>query len=380
MADNYANHIASQNKSNSLASIEALAKDPTKGVTAEEAHTASKDLSDAKSPQEILDGVLGNHKVVDSQANAFDATIDGVNSDSIEDPISVDSTKVEANPEGNTNEDGDENPVPEETPEDKAKTIESNKAYNERYSSDPRTVEYQSKVKELEPMAEKAQIHDNFCHEWGITSEQQKEGMEILALTNREPKQAIERLTAFVEHLKLATGQSLPKDLADEVEANTMSLSRAKELATARLQLQAQKTQQEHSQRQQQTSHQQSLQQSLNTWGTTTAKKDVDFRPKKEGQPDGKFELVFNQIRLLAMDNYPKSSQEAIALADQAYAYVNKHYLRTAVVPRARRQLQPTITSSSIPHGEGPTEGEDIKSFLNRTVGRRHGLHINGAN
>lgn len=269
----------------------------------------------------------------------------------------------------------------EETAAEKAKREADELKENERLDKHPRFQELNTKVQQLEPLAKSAQLDQQFCQQWNIAPEQKKQAMELAALVNTNPKEAIKSLTELVEQLKLSTGEALPKDLAAEVEAGTMSKDRATELHMLRLQKEQSTVQQKRMTQTQQEQHEAALRDGLNVWGSLKARSDADFKPKaKATDPDGKFEVTFNQIRLLSMENFPKTVGEAQAIADKAYAYANQIFSRTQRVPRARRVLNGDGGSSNHQNGDSPEEGETMAQFVARTTGRQYGLSITTRN
>lgn len=343
--------------------IARLANDPAKAV--------DPSAEDAKQEQTLADTV----DQIITEANDEGKTSEASDETLEKDPGAKEDSAVKPQLEEQSEEDKIE------TKEEKAQREAAEAKDNERLDKHPRFQELNQKVQQLEPLAKNAQLDQSFCQQWNIQPEQKKQAMELAALVNTNPKEAIKSLTALVEQLKLATGESLPKDLAAEVEAGTMSKDRATELHMLRLQKEQSTVQQQRQSITQQEQFQKSLQDGLNTWGSLKARVDADFKPKANAAaPDGLFELTFNQIRLLSIENYPKSIAEAQAIAEKAYTYAKQIFSRTRTVPRARRQLNGDGGASYQQNGAEPKEGETMQQYIARTAGRSHGLSLNTRN
>jgi len=187
----------------------------------------------------------------------------------------------------------------------------------------------------------------SFCQENAITPAQFQDALDMLRLINSNPPEALKKLQPLMNQLKEFDGETLPKDLEDRVINEEISMDVAKEIAKLRAQTKGQEYQGRIAQQRMQASALQSRQQALDSWEASLYKNDPDYRPKKPGQPDGKFELVQNVFRGLLAQQMPQSGPDAIRLAEQAYKTVNDIYRSLAPSKKPTGKLLPAGTSST---------------------------------
>lgn len=210
--------------------------------------------------------------------------------------------------------------------------------------------------------------HVNYCQQNQITPDQHRDGLQMLALINTNPEQALARLESLVTDLKVQTGRGLPKDLQDEVEAGTLSDVRAKELAQARLNRTKHESQTRQSALQQQQSEQQALLGALQVWSNNKSKLIPEFKPKTEGGKDGLFEDFIEKQSYLWTVETPRNITDAIALADKALAQVQERAKRYAPKPVVKK-APPTSGRSRHTENDKPASTDDIL----KKIGRKHG-------
>jgi hypothetical protein len=186
----------------------------------------------------------------------------------------------------------------------------------------------ETKVKEYEPLVAAHKSIVEFCQSNQITEEQFQNGMDMLRLVNTDPIEARKRLEPIWNQLNGLAGETLPEDLAKEVDEGTISENRAKEIARLRGQSKIQGAKSQLSVQQQQAQSQQLFQRELNqtitSWTTSKQTTDPGFKPKSADQPDGKFEYVADRVYKLMSVNVPKTTADAIKLVEQAYTEVSK--------------------------------------------------------
>lgn len=255
--------------------------------------------------------------------------------------------------------------VEEKTKEEKALEVEAakQKAADERLDKHPRFQEINRKVQELTPLAAQARYDQDFMAKSKITVEQKTQAFNLMALLNSDPDKGILALEKVLEDWKLSTGKLLPKDLADEVQAGTISKERATELHMTRMQVAQAKQTQTKVQQQQVTSHQRSLIDSQNQWGAQKMSRDPDFKPGSD-----KWNLCLDKMKVLALEAPPTTAAAAIKICEDAYAFAHKLTSRFSPPPKARRTLAGASRSSEQQNG-GPREGETLQAYVARTVG-----------
>lgn len=204
--------------------------------------------------------------------------------------------------------------------------------------------QFEGKVKELEPLAEAQRGVAEHCMQHEITPEQFRDWMDIAALANVDPKQALEKLKPVLDRLQGATGDKLPAELQTAVDNGDISLDYAKRLVQAESKSkysdrQVQKTQEQvFAEKQQQFA--QTMRQSVSSWIDTKKGSDPDFAPKASDKaPHGKYELFMNEFaaQAKAKMNEIKSADDLIKVAEEAYAAINA----------TLKGFQPKITANS---------------------------------
>jgi hypothetical protein len=196
---------------------------------------------------------------------------------------------------------------------------------------------YETKLKEVEPLAEAHRSVMEFCQTNNITQEQFQEGMQMLKLLNTDPIAAKAALEPIWKSLTGLSGDVLPEDLQQEVADGLISEARAKEIAKYRGQSKVQEAQgklaQGRQQQTQQAQFQNELNRTLGTWATEKAKVDPKFVPKTDPKTaDGKFEFVADRFYRLMSSNPPKTVADAVKLVEQAYADVSTSF--TSFAPK----------------------------------------------
>lgn len=236
---------------------------------------------------------------------------------------------------------------------------------------------------EVMPKVQNYENITNFCAQHEITTEQFDEVLQIQALLNTNPPEALKRLLPVVEALQGFVGNKLPTDLQQKVDTGKLELDDAKEIASLRAQRQfgEKKLQHDHRswQQKQQAEEQRVMLDAAKTWESTKRTSDPDYKPKskdKADEPDGKWEMVRDKFlaMLNAVDgegnhiNKVRTAKELHALQDRAYAAVNATWRQfTPKKPATRKPLlsgssSTTTTDSSVENA--PTMAEAVRRGL----------------
>lgn len=240
--------------------------------------------------------------------------------------------------------------------------------------------EYEQKLKQLEPLADEQRNVARYCQTNGVTPEEFQQAVEIAALLKNDPKAALERLKPVVAGLQSLNGESLPKDLADEMAQVQQELTdgtisegaaqryeaRIRENAKLRAQTSLSSEQgKQGAQRQREAAIAQGMQ-AVNEWQKLKQSGDVDYKPKaKADEPHGLFELVDREFQFL-VNNAAQSGQNVfdpktvVALAEQAYVNIKASTQRFNPPPKARKGL-PTTNSSTTKAKEPETLREAVE-------------------
>lgn len=210
----------------------------------------------------------------------------------------------------------------------------------------------ESTLKEVQPLADAHKSVVEFCQSNRITQEQFQEGMEMLRLINSDPEGARAALEPIWNQLNGVTGNTLPEDLAKEVEEGVLSESRAKEIAKLRGKESIANSRKQLSQaelgQQQVKQFATQLDQSIGAWANGKMGMDTGYKPKASADaPDGKYEYVSDRFFKLMSANPPKTVAEAVRFAEQAYAEVSKSFASFAPKPQGTNKSISSTKSST---------------------------------
>lgn len=235
---------------------------------------------------------------------------------------------------------------------------------------------FEEKLKSYEPLVQAQETTARYCQENEISPDDFRQALEMAALAKKDPIAFYERIKGMVDELAPTAGDKLPKDLADAVEAGTMTLEYAQRLAKAeakarngekRVQLSAEQVAQREAQR-----LQQDMLGSVTAWINQRKTTDPDFAPKaSESEPDGKYEAFLAKLAFLSQGASLKTSADAIALVEKAYSAVNGFLSRITPKAKGTRRVLSSDRSSTTTDGEP----KSIRDVVNR-VARAHGLSV----
>lgn len=193
-------------------------------------------------------------------------------------------------------------------------------------------------LKEVEPLVKHHRDIVQYCTQHQISQKQFSEGLEVMALINSNPKEALTRLNKLVEDLQGFTGDRLPEDLQAKVDGGKIELADAREIAAARAQVRyGERSLAQHKamQAQEQANRmQQQLLTAANAW-VESKKADPDFKPKaKPDMPDGKWERVYDKFSAMLSQvdangrpvNPVETPQQLTALMEKCYQAVQLGY------------------------------------------------------
>jgi hypothetical protein len=156
-----------------------------------------------------------------------------------------------------------------------------------------------------------------------LTSSEVEKGVEIMALMKNNPLAALEALRPHYDGLRQFAGEALPQDIAHKVQEGFIDRETAVELAKQRNQAaflaqqqQRQQLQQnEYLQAQHHQQHVETIANTVNSWEAQVKTRDPDYSHKSS--------LINDRVRVLLTQYQPRTPQEAVQLAEKAYADVN---------------------------------------------------------
>lgn len=219
----------------------------------------------------------------------------------------------------------------------------------------PRWIEKQTELKAareklatLEPEnaslkadAEQLRNIETFRTTNNLAVEEVVQGFKVMALVKNDPAKALPELRKLVADLELATGEKLPADLQERVDAGSMDEKSASELAQTRRTAKALETTVTATRERDETQQVQNLRDgvaaSVAAWEAQVAGRDPDWAKK---QP-----LVMDRVQAIALtEGRPRDQAEAVALAKRAYEDVTKS---TAAWRPARTPTKPLPSGTS---------------------------------
>ena len=201
----------------------------------------------------------------------------------------------------------------------------------------------------------------DYCNENNVTPEQFQQALEIAALVNNNPREALKRIQPIIENLKQFDESALPADLQKRVVDEELSLNTAKEIATLRAQAKGQEFNSNAlRQRTERTAFAQRMT-ALTSWERSMMSKDPDFRPKvKPEDVDGKYETVVNMFRGLVAQRPPQSEPDLIAMLQYAYDSVNKMFTTRLTPKTPTGKMVPANGSSASIQEKEPESLEEV--------------------
>ena len=176
----------------------------------------------------------------------------------------------------------------------------------------------------------------NSLKDMKLSAEETAQGLSIMGLMKSNPQAALEALQPIISNLQQVTGQIIPDDIQQKIEDGYMDEDVGKELARTRadVQLQRNANQQMLNEQQQMNASDQIniIAQSVTNWEENVRQTDPDFELKQDEVDDRVSALVRERGR-------PNNSEDAIALAQEAYETVTKRHQSRLGVRKPIRSL-----------------------------------------
>lgn len=223
-----------------------------------------------------------------------------------------------------------------------------------------KAVRFERELADEKPWADAQRSVVKHCSDNNITSDQFKYWMDVAALASSNPAKALETLGPTLDYLKSNSGDKLPDDLQKMVDNAEIPKPIAERIAKAEAAQRWQGKAQERTAEQQKQQVVQAetqkyvseMKSALEGW-IGSKKSDVDFMPKKNGEPDGKFEFVMQKLRL-DLDDASKSKtlqskEDLIKLAEQAHKDVTTSLSRYLPKPKVNgNRISSTKSNGSV--------------------------------
>lgn len=218
------------------------------------------------------------------------------------------------------------------------------------FNKHPRFQQLLRKSKENEADAQQYRVVQSFLKENNLTPDQAAEGLQIMALIGSDPSRALEMLKPHIQRLLESTGETLPADLRQRVQAGELPLDAAKEISKARAgqhhTLERQRADEQR--RQEEAAHQQALlrQQTAQAWLQDRMARDPAFQSKEP--------LMQREVALLQrQEGIPPTPEGVRDQLQRAYAEVNKQARVVAPAPAPKPAVRP-VTGGTAPGTPAP--------------------------
>lgn len=266
-------------------------------------------------------------------------------------------------------------PEPEADPKSQDKEAKGPIPYERFAEVNSKKVELEKQLEASKPLLEAHQSVIKFCQNEGISQEQFQSFIQLAALANNQPAEALKQLQSMVAKLESDVGEALSPDLQAAVDSGALTLDYAKRLSKAEKakELEARRTQHQRQQHEQQLTQQAQvqLQTAFSTWLNNKQTLIPDFKPSGDGKP-GIYELVMNDIMVKA----PQSAigadpQKLLALAEQSLASILPLFNR----PGAPRQTRPPLRTSQTNTGQTESAPKTLKDVV-FNVAKRNGIAV----
>lgn len=254
--------------------------------------------------------------------------------------VPEDAVKTESSDDKETSEKNEEKDKKDEVPlddKDKALPFHNHPRFREVIKE---RATFKQKVDELTPAAQRATSIDQYCQKHGISDDEFNSAIQLTALLHTDPPKALEALRAYVDTLEVSLGNKLPMDLQKEVDEGTLSLERAKELTNARIKTQGLEHTSKKTEAQVAQERQASIASAVNSWDQQKRTSDTAY--------DKKYPMIEKTFIALCTMKPPRTPADAIKLAEEAYAEVNKSLESFVPKPPARKVLK---TNGSVSKG-----------------------------
>ena len=149
------------------------------------------------------------------------------------------------------------------------------------------------------------------------------EGFRIMATLRNNPEEGYKLLQGHLERIGNVTGRNLPKDIQEKVDDGFLDEDAAKELSQARANLYREKQLRKQTQQRftnaSASANETQMADAVKLWGEKTLANDPDFSLKQDEFNDRISAIVSER-------GVPKSPDEVVQIADDAYATINERF------------------------------------------------------
>jgi len=209
----------------------------------------------------------------------------------------------------------------------------------------PRWQEVQAQLKTAKANAEQFQAIEQFRTSNHLSVDEVADGWKVMALIKNDPAKALPVMEAYVASLREHLGMVLPKDLVEDVDAGAITEARALELSQTRAsaaraaEAEAARRAEQSVQRRQ--SATEDMVGGVVEWEAGIKARDVDYAKKDQMVQDRIWAIISADP-----SRKPRNREQAVKLASDAYADVNKT-LKGIIPPRS--------STAPVPAGQAAT-------------------------
>ncbi len=265
-------------------------------------------------------------KDVNEQSSSSESETEETLLSVLQDAMEKPSEEAGSQPEEEVKEESEEEVLEAdaESTDEQSENTEDEDSYEDvPFNKHPRFQKLVEEKNEYKVDAERYQNITNFLDENKVSADEAAAGLQIMALMKKDPVEALNALKPYVETLSQAAGYVLPDDIQNKVNDGYMDEGVGQELARSRAEVQNERAQREaliqDQQKQTEQAQLHDVAMSVTEWENKTRSTDPDYDLKQAEIDDRVRVLVATQGR-------PNTTQDALAMAKQAYTEVNERH------------------------------------------------------
>jgi len=225
---------------------------------------------------------------------------------------------------------------------------------------------FQKLIRQRNEYREKAQNYDfvqDFMDQNSLSADEVAQGFRLMAMMKSQPELAYQELGKIVGDLALASGATLPEDLARKVEDGYVDQETAQTLwrdqLNARREAERAAAENQRYRMAEQQNAARSMAESVMAWESTVRKNDPDY--------DLKADMVEDRVKaLVAERGRPRSNAEAQGLVKEAYDHVSAR-LKTV---KGVKQPMKTAVGGKV-SGTPTPEPQSLLDVIQNTLAQR---------
>lgn len=214
-----------------------------------------------------------------------------------------------------------------------------------------------------------------FLNESGVEGAEAGAALEVAALRKNDPVACFERLKPWIHQLAIDAGEILPQDLAQRVQAGTLSRDDAFLMSRERAKVRTNELQVDNAkkrgERQEQDRHSSELKKAASDWEKGRKLRDPNFAKKL---PLMQRELAYLQ----RVDGHPKTPDQVKAQLKKAYGNVSAQYQQAEDLKSRTQQRSQRPTAAAAAPGAVPQVGTQVPPGRKPAVTPVVGGQVNG--